>query len=74
MIMLIDKKTQKLGELIRAKRKEQDLTQEQLAGISGVGVRFIRELEHGKESCHLGKALLVTHMLGLEILVDGDKL
>jgi y4mF family transcriptional regulator len=72
--MLIDQKVKKLGNLIRKKRKEQGLTQEELAGMSGVGVRFVRELEHGKESCHLGKALLIAHMLGLEIKINGDKL
>ena len=34
-----------LGKLVRATRKSQQLIQKQLAGITGVGVRFIRELE-----------------------------
>ena len=31
-----------LGLLIRNERKAQKLTQEQLAGLTGVGVRFVR--------------------------------
>ncbi|MDR3473442.1 MAG: helix-turn-helix domain-containing protein [Devosia sp.] len=58
-----------LGSLIRAERKAQRLTQEQLAGVSGVGVRFVRELELGKESCQLGKALLVLSTLGLRVTI-----
>ena len=65
--------TEKLGALIRDTRKAQGLTQEQLAGICGVGVRFIRELEHGKDSCHIGKAMTVLQMLGLQLHVDGGR-
>lgn len=67
-------KIEKLGEIIRQARKEQGLTQEQLAATTGVGVRFIRELEQGKESCHIGKALTVVAMLGVDIEVNGIKL
>lgn len=58
-----------LGSLIRNNRKLQGLTQEQLAAASGIGVRFIRELEQGKESCQIGKALQVLKMLGLNVFV-----
>ncbi len=63
--------TKQLGQMIRAARKSQGLTQEQLAATCGTGVRFIRELEHGKESCQIGKAIMVVKMLGMEILVNG---
>jgi y4mF family transcriptional regulator len=55
-----------LGELIRETRNQQGLTQEQLSATAGVGVRFIRELEQGKESCQIGRVLKVARMLGLE--------
>lgn len=67
-------KIEKLGEMIRQARKEQGLTQEQLAATTGVGVRFIRELEQGKESCHIGKSLTVVAMLGIDIEANGIKL
>ncbi len=58
-----------LGRVIKTKRKVQGLTQEALAASSGVGIRFVRELEEGKPSCHLGKTLSVLKALGLMILV-----
>lgn len=58
------------GALVRAERKSQKLTQEQLAGLAGVGVRFVRELEAGKESCQLGRALQVAQTLGLVVSVS----
>jgi len=60
-----------LGQLVRKFRKAQGLTQEQLAAACGVGTRFIRELEQGKESCHMGKSMQVVGMLGMQILIDG---
>ena len=59
--------SQSLGAIIRAERKTQGLTQEQLAALSGVGIRFVRELELGKESCRLGLTLKVMNTLGLRV-------
>jgi y4mF family transcriptional regulator len=62
-----------LGLLVRRERKAQRLTQEQLAGLTGVGVRFVRELEAGKESCQIGLALQVAASLGLSISVGSRR-
>jgi y4mF family transcriptional regulator len=62
-----------LGLVIRQERKAQGLTQEQLAGLTGVGVRFVRELEAGKESCQIGLALQVAASLGLSISVGSRR-
>lgn len=59
-----------LGNLIRAERKRQGLTQEQLAALAGVGVRFVRELEKGKESCQIGLAFQVLVTLGMSVHVS----
>lgn len=61
--------SQSLGALIRAERKKQGLTQEQLAALSGVGIRFVRELELGKDSCRVGLMLTVMKTLGLSVNV-----
>lgn len=58
--------TEDFGDLIRNTRKKTHLTQAQLAAASGVGERFVRELEKGKPSCQLEKALLVASMLGIK--------
>ena len=62
-----------LGMIIQKTRKTQGMTQPQLAMACGTGVRFIVELEAGKETCQLGKALLVAQMLGLNIDVAEQK-
>lgn len=63
--------TTQIGKIIYLFRKNQGLTQAQLASTCGVGIRFIRELEKGKRSCHLGKVLTVINMLGIEMLLNG---
>ncbi|HEY9854703.1 MAG TPA: helix-turn-helix transcriptional regulator [Stenomitos sp.] len=59
-----------LGAQIRKARKEQGLTQADLAGASGVGVRFVSDLEAGKPTCELDKALKVVRMLGLRLQLE----
>lgn len=59
--------TASLGLLIRRERKAQNLTQVQLAGLTGVGVRFLRELEGGKPSCQIGLILKVAAALGVAV-------
>ena len=63
--------SKEFGAAIRAARKSQGLRQDQLAGATGVGTRFIVDLEAGKSTAQLGKALAVVVALGLQIsLVD----
>jgi HTH-type transcriptional regulator/antitoxin HipB len=59
------------GKAVRTARKAQGLRQDQLAGAAGVGVRFVIELEAGKASVHLGKALAVAAALGLQMDLTG---
>jgi len=58
-----------LGKLVRDKRKQDKLTQIELAELTGVGTRFLSELENGKSSVQLNKVLLVLAGLGLQIMV-----
>ena len=53
------------GALIRSRRKMLKMRQDQLALATGVGRRFLIELEAGKPSCQLGRSLLVAEALGL---------
>ena len=53
------------GLLIRSRRKAMKMRQDQLALATGVGRRFLIELEAGKPSCQLGRSLLVAESLGL---------
>ena len=58
-----------LGKLVRRKRKESGSDQVGAAGLAGVGVRFLSELERGKPTAELGKVLKVLERLGLEIWI-----
>jgi len=53
------------GSLIRGRRKALKMRQDQLALATGVGRRFLIELEAGKPTCQLGRSLLVAGALGL---------
>ena len=57
--------TLSFGRLIRAKRKALHMTQDQLALATGVGRRFLIDLESGKTTCQLGLSLVVAEALGL---------
>ena len=55
------------GKAVRIYRKRQNATQTQLAAIANTGVRFIGDLENGKPTVQLNKALRVAKILGLKI-------
>ena len=46
-----------IGEIVRSTRKASGLRQDELAGASGVGLRFIVDLEAGKPTAQIGKTL-----------------
>jgi len=53
------------GKAIRAARKKQGISQTQIAAVANTGVRFISDLENGKPSVQLDKALKVAWLLGI---------
>ena len=61
------KAAQTFGSLIRSRRKAMKMRQDQLALATGVGRRFLIELEAGKPTCQLGRSLLVADALGLRL-------
>lgn len=56
--------TQPLIVFIKQRRKALGLTQRDLADRAGVGIRFIRELEQGKQSLQLNKVNQVLMLFG----------
>ena len=58
---------QRIGQLIRATRKTLGVTQKDLALTSGTGLRFVIDLEKGKETCEIGKVLTVLQTLGIKL-------
>lgn len=59
--------TQQIGRTIRDTRKKLGVTQKDLALTSGTGLRFVIDLERGKETCEIGKALTVLQTLGIRL-------
>jgi y4mF family transcriptional regulator len=59
--------SQHIGSLIKATRKSLGVTQKDLALTSGTGLRFIIDLEKGKETCEIGKALTILQTLGIKL-------
>ena len=62
----------RIGEYINQERKKAGLTQEEFAMRSGLGLRFVRELEQGKETVRLDKVNQALAMFGKEA-VPGKK-
>ncbi|GHT18125.1 transcriptional regulator [Bacteroidia bacterium] len=56
-----------LSEFVKEKRKEYKLTQVDLSKKSGVGLRFVRELEQGKPTLRMDKANQVLALFGAEL-------
>ena len=61
-----------IAEFIKQKRKEAVLTQEEFAIHSGLGLRFVRELEQGKETVRMDKVNQALSMFGMKA-VPGRK-
>ncbi len=58
-----------LGRKVRELRREQGVTQAQLAGLANTGIRFISDLENGKATCQIGKVLRVIETLGFDMCI-----
>ena len=57
------------GKAVRAYRKRQGVSQIQMAAVANTGTRFISDLENGKPSVQLDKALKVARLLGIRLEV-----
>ena len=60
-----------IGRKVKQQRKRLGMNQAELAMVSGTGVRFISDLENGKETCEVGKMLQVLASLGIKIDISG---
>jgi len=62
----------KIAEFVKENRKAAGLTQEEFAMRSGLGLRFVRELEQGKKTVRLDKVNAALAMFDMEV-VPGRK-
>lgn len=58
---------EEIARLIKTRRKDQDMTQAELALVSNVGVRFISDIENAKDSCQIGLVIRVLKELGVRL-------
>jgi y4mF family transcriptional regulator len=61
------KHMEKLSQFVKGKRKSLGLTQKDLSFKSGVGLRFVRDLEQGKESLMTNKVNQILFLFGHEL-------
>jgi y4mF family transcriptional regulator len=59
-----------LGRQIRDRRRRLDLSQDQLAELAGVSLRFVGALERGKPTVRLSALLAVCEALGLKVTLS----
>lgn len=59
------------GKAICARRKELNYTQGFLSEFSGLSVSFISDLENGKKTAELEKAIYLANLLGLDLCLKG---
>ena len=57
----------KLSEFVKERRNAANLTQPELAEKAGVGLRFVRDLEQGKETVRLDKVNNILKLFGHEV-------
>lgn len=60
--------SKKLVQFLKERRKMLGLTQEELAEKAGVGLRFIRDMEQGKETLRMDKVNQVLALFGHELV------
>jgi len=58
-----------VGWAVRQRRKATRVRQTDVAGVANVGERFVVELEQGKATVQLGKALQVLDILGFDVIL-----
>lgn len=63
----MEDKSQTLNEFVKRKRKSLKLTQKEMSEKAGVGLRFVRELERGKETLKMDKVNQVLGLFGYEL-------
>jgi y4mF family transcriptional regulator len=62
--------TSNLSAFVKYYREQAGLTQEQLANKAGVGIRFVRDVEQGKETLRLDKINQLLSLFGYEMRAE----
>lgn len=57
------------GAKLRERRKSLGYTQKDLSKYTGLSISFLSDLERGKKTAELEKALYVANILGLDVIL-----
>ncbi|MCR4752747.1 MAG: helix-turn-helix domain-containing protein [Eubacterium sp.] len=68
--MHLIRSTSDLGAAVRSRRKQLGYTQAFLASYAGVSSSFLSDLENGKETIQLNKALEIISLLGMDLFIQ----
>lgn len=55
------------GMVVKERRKQLGYTQAYISEVTGISTSFISDLENGKKTVELGKAIFIANLLGLDI-------
>ena len=58
------------GAMLKSRRKQLGYTQTYISEITGLSVSFLSELENGKKTAQLEKAIEVAMLLGLDLTLE----
>lgn len=58
------------GQIIRKRRRELGYTQKFVAEFTGVSVTYISQLERGKKTAEIEKAIMLANVLGLDLCIE----
>ncbi len=58
------------GKAVKERRKELGYTQKYLSDFTGYSTSFISELENGKPTIELERALRLANLLGIDVLME----
>jgi transcriptional regulator with XRE-family HTH domain len=62
--------SKQFGAALKKRRKELGYTQRYISDFTGFSISFISDLENGKSTAELGKAIYLANMLGLDIEIN----
>lgn len=58
-----------LGQVLAQRRRQLDLTQSEVADLSGLSARAVQAIESGRVGPRIGALIQLTHALGLDVVI-----
>ena len=62
--------TSEFGKVLKKRRKELKYTQRDLSEFTGFSISYLSDLENGKQTTELGKAIYIANLLGIDIILQ----